>query len=153
MSPNVVRFLALAAFWVPLHICLAVAVTPDPTGSVATLSGHVVHGAAFAYLTLALLHAHFPWSEAGRDEPNPRSRSASRPVAWLTVAATLWIFAFGVVIEVMQTFIAGRSGDLADLLSNAAGIVVGCALYGGWIRFGTLRYALASKSDYQQANS
>lgn len=149
MSPNVGRFLALAAFWVPLHICLAVAVTPDPTGSVATLSGHVVHGAAFAYLTLALLHAHFPWSEARRDEPNPWSRSA----AWLTVAAILWIFAFGVVIEVMQIFIAGRSGDLADLLSNAAGIAVGCALYGGWIRFGTPRYALASKSDYQQANS
>lgn len=113
----------LAAFWVPLAICMAVAVTPDPIGVVAGLSGWIAHICAFAYLTTALFQAHFPWPQGGL-------ASAARCV----LAAVLWMLAFGVVIEVAQLFVAGRSADLADLLPDGVGIVIGCGLRGGWMR-------------------
>lgn len=112
----------LAAFWVPLAICLGVAVTPDPTGMVASLSGMIAHIFAFAYLTVALFQAHFPWNG---------DASPARCV-W---AAVLWMLAFGVAIEVAQLFVAGRSGDLADLLPDGVGIAIGCIAQSGWAWF------------------
>ena len=116
------RAFVLAAFWVPLAICMAVAVTPDPIGVVAGLSGWIAHICAFAYLTTALFQAHFRWPGG--------LASAARCV----LAAVLWMLAFGVVIEVAQLFVAGRSADLADLLPDGVGIVIGCGLRGGWTR-------------------
>lgn len=144
----------LAAFWVPLTICVAVAVTPDPTGMVASLSGMIAHIFAFAYLTVALFQAYFPWNRGASIAPSagrafakdgggaspavpaqPDGHAAANDNAspaecvW---AAVLWMLAFGVAIEVAQLFVAGRSGNLADLLPDGVGIAIGCAAQSGW---------------------
>ena len=113
MSVRVRRVFVKAAFWIPLAICTAVACTPSPAGVVADLSGVVAHAAAFFYLTLALCFAHF------------------RRGPLLDVA--LWLLAFGVLLELAQLlFVAGRSGELVDLVINGAGIGLGCAVY-AWL--------------------
>lgn len=46
-----------------------------------------------------------------------------QPGAWRAVA--LGLLAYGVLIEWVQTGIAGRSGDLADVVADALGLVLG----------------------------
>ena len=101
-----------AAFWIPLALCTGVAFTANPSGVAAALSGVAAHAAAFAYLAVALFLAHF----------------RTGPV----VAVALWMLAFGVAIEVGQTFIPGRHGELLDVAIDALGIAVGCAGYQLW---------------------
>ena len=116
----VVRGGVLAAFWIPLLLCLVVAWTPDPTGIAAASSGALPHLAAFAYLSAALFRAHF-------GEPGE--------AMFQMLAVALWMLAFGVVVEVVQMlFVSGRSGDLLDLATDAGGIAVGCAAYLAWAR-------------------
>ena len=98
-----------AAFWIPLGLCTAVAFTANPTGIAAELSGMIAHAGAFTYLAIALCIAHF----------------RTGPV----LAVALWMLAFGVSIEVGQTFIPGRGGDLLDVAIDGAGILVGCLAY------------------------
>lgn len=105
--------LVKAAFWIPLGACTAVAFTANPTGIAAELSGMAAHAAAFTYLAIALCIAHF----------------RTGPV----LAAALWMLAFGVAIEVGQTFIPGRYGELLDVAIDGAGILVGCVLYRFWL--------------------
>ena len=108
-----VRAIVVTAFWIPLGVCVVVACTPTPGRVVAGLSGVVAHAPAFFYLTVALILAHF------RKGP--------------LVAVAIWLFAFGVVLEVTQLlFVTGRSGDLEDLAFNAVGIVLGCLAY-AWL--------------------
>lgn len=147
------RAFVLAAFWVPLLICTSVAVTPDPTGMVASLSGQIAHILAFAYLTTALFQAHFRWRRAAppaervlasettdgdRAPVGSAEAAASSGVAspaQCVLAAVLWMLAFGVSIEVAQIFVAGRNGTLADLLFNGVGIAIGCVAQSGlaWV--------------------
>lgn len=94
-----------AAFWIPLGGCTALALMPGSGGA----GGFALHLAAFAYLSVALCLAHF------RNGP--------------LLAVALWLFAFGVLIEVAQTFVDGRSSEFADLATNALGIGIGCAAY------------------------
>ena len=115
MLPDVPRTVHVAAFWIPLVLCTAIALIPNPTGPVTIFSGAVAHAAAFAYLAVALFLAHF------RDGP--------------ALDVALWLFAFGVLIEVVQIFVEGRSGEFLDLAIDAVGIVLGCAIYGIWTRF------------------
>ena len=151
------RAFVLAAFWVPLAICMGVAVTPDPIGVVASLSGMIAHIFAFAYLTVALFQAHFPWNRrafaapaaerafvkgaGGASKAGPVERAGRAAAngdtspAQCVWAAILWMLAFGVVIEVAQLFVAGRSGDLADLLPDGIGIAIGCAAQTAWAWF------------------
>ena len=105
-----------AAFWIPLALCAAAALSANPTGAVASLSGVAVHSIAFAYLAAALFAAHF------RTGP--------------TMAVILWLLAFGVLIEVGQTFIDGRSGELLDVAVDALGIAIGCVGYHIWAWLG-----------------
>ncbi len=106
--------LVKAAFWIPLALCTLVAFKSDPTGVAATLSGVAAHTAAFAYLAIALFAAHY--------------RSGA------VVPVALWLLAFGVMIEVGQTFIDGRTGELLDILVDAVGIGLGCVVYRAWWR-------------------
>ncbi|MDE0442282.1 MAG: VanZ family protein [Gammaproteobacteria bacterium] len=101
-----------AAFWIPLALCAGAALSANPSGAVASLSGVTAHSIAFAYLAAALFAAHF------RSGP--------------TVAVVLWLLAFGVLIEVAQTFIDGRSGELLDVAVDAVGIAIGCVAYRIW---------------------
>lgn len=102
-----------AAFWIPLGLCTVVAFTANPTGIAAELSGILAHAGAFTYLAVALCVAHY----------------RSGPLA----AVALWMLAFGVAIEVGQTFIPGRGGELLDVAIDGAGILVGCVLYRLWL--------------------
>ena len=99
---------------------MVIAWTPDPKGITADSSGAIAHIAAFSYLSAALFRAHF--HEAGE-------------IGTRVLAVALWMFAFGVVIEVVQMlFVSGRSGELVDLAMDATGIAAGCAVYLGWPR-------------------
>lgn len=100
------------AFWIPLVLCAVAALSANPSGAVASLSGDLAHSIAFAYLAAALFAAHF--------QTGP------------TVAVVLWLLAFGVLIEVGQTFIDGRSGELLDVAVDALGIAIGCIAYRMW---------------------
>ena len=103
---------ARVAFWIPLALCAGAALSANPSGTVASLSGAAAHSIAFAYLAAALFAAHF------RTGP--------------TVAVVLWLLAFGVLIEVGQTFVDGRSGELLDVVVDALGIAIGCVGYRLW---------------------
>lgn len=100
------------AFWIPLGLCAAAALSANPSGAAASLTGVAAHSIAFAYLAAALFAAHF------RTGP--------------TVAVVLWLLAFGVSIEVAQTFVDGRSGELLDVAVDALGIAIGCVAYRLW---------------------
>ena len=111
-----------AAFWVGLALCLSVALTPHPPKVAAQFGDLVAHLAAFSYLTVALFAAHFPSNAGGL--------AGNAPYRMLAVA--LWMFAVGVLIEVGQLFVAGRSSEFADLGVDAAGIALGCAFHRAW---------------------
>jgi len=111
--PGLREVFVKAAFWIPLGLCTAVAFQANPTGVAAVLSGMLAHAGAFAYLAIALFLAHY------RNGP--------------AVVVGLWMLAFGVAIEVGQTFIPGRGGELFDVLVDAVGIAVGCLAYQAWI--------------------
>ena len=106
-------FFVKAAFWIPLVLCTMVAFDANPTDLTATLSGVGAHAAAFAYLAVALFAAHF---RAGPILP-----------------VVLWMLAFGVMIEVGQTFVDGRTGELFDIVVDGVGIAVGCVVYRAWL--------------------
>ena len=102
------------AFWVPVVICFAIATTPSPGRVVAGMSGEIAHALAFTYLAFALSLAHFqrgPW--------------------WAVVA---WLFAFGVLIEIVQFFVAGRAAELADVAVDVVGIGIGILVFAGYRR-------------------
>ena len=113
------RIAAKAAFWAGLALCLYGAFTPNPPKVAAELGDVIVHLGAFAYLTVALFAAHFPASGPGS-------------ATYRALAVALWMSAVGVLIEIGQLFVAGRSSEFADLGVDAVGILVGCAIYRGW---------------------
>lgn len=111
--PAAVRLAVVkAAFWIPLALCTMAALSANPSGVVASMSGVTAHSIAFAYLAAALSAAHF------RSGP--------------TVAVVLWLLAFGVLVEVAQMFVDGRSGELLDVAVDALGIAIGCVAYQLW---------------------
>jgi VanZ family protein len=104
------------AFWIPLLVCTWLALTPSPPAGVFQVSDVLLHLFAFVYLTFAL----------GLAQPTLRLR-------W--VAA--WMFAFGVLIEAVQSFQATRAAELKDLLVDGLGIAIGLLLLvalGNWSR-------------------
>lgn len=112
------RRVVLAAFWIPLAICVIVACSPETAVPGPRVGGTLAHVAAFTYLAWVLFPAHFPATDGA---------GSSEVQRFLAVA--LWMLAFGVVIEVLQVFVAGRHGTAMDLLPDAAGIALGCAAY------------------------
>ena len=112
-----------AAFWVALALCLYLAFTPHPPRVAVEIGEVLAHLTAFAYLTVALFVAHFPTSNP--DAPASEAR-------YRALAVALWMFAVGVLIEVGQLFVAGRSSQFTDLGVDAAGIALGCAAYRMW---------------------
>lgn len=115
------RRVVLAAFWIPLAICVIVACSPETAVPGPRIGGTLAHVAAFTYLAWVLFPAHFP--------AIPAADSAGSSDTRRFLAVALWMLAFGVVIEVLQVFVAGRHGTAMDLLPDAAGIALGCAAY------------------------
>ena len=104
------------AFWLPLVACTWLALTPSPPEPVFRVSDVVLHGAAFGYLTFALGLAY------------DRLHGA---------AVAGWMLAYGVLIELLQSFEPARSAELKDLLVDTAGILAGLVMLravGSWSR-------------------
>jgi VanZ family protein len=104
------------AFWIPLAICTWLALTPSPPDAISRFSDVLLHAFAFTYLTFAL----------GLAWPALRLR-------WVAG----WMLAFGVGIEIVQSFEAARVASLKDVLVDAVGIGAGLLLLvalGDWSR-------------------
>jgi VanZ family protein len=104
------------AFWIPLAICTWLALTPSPPDAISRFSDVLLHAFAFTYLTFAL----------GLAWPGLRLR-------WVAG----WMLAFGVGIEIAQSFEAARVASLKDVVVDAAGIAAGLLLLvalGDWSR-------------------
>jgi len=92
-------------FYVALAVCSYFAFAPSPPElPVFRLGDIALHAFAFSFLTFALLVAF-------RDTPALR--------------AAVWMFAYGLLIEAVQSFETERSAELKDLLVDLAGIGVG----------------------------
>ncbi|NIP13776.1 MAG: hypothetical protein GWM88_03140 [Pseudomonadales bacterium] len=110
-SERVAAALLTIAFWLPLAICTYLALHPSPPDAVFRLSDVLLHGFAFTYLTLALALAH-------------------RHRHWLVPGC--WMFGYGLLIELLQSFETARSAELADVLVDLGGIALGLLLH-GWM--------------------
>lgn len=103
------------SFWVPLAVCTWLALIPDPPDNpVFRLGDVILHGAAFTYLTFALMLV----QTAGNRRSFP---------AMAAVACTA-LLGYGLLLELAQSFIPERTAELKDILVDGAGIVVGLAL-------------------------
>lgn len=103
------------SFWVPLAVCTWLALIPEPPDNpVFRLGDVILHGAAFTYLTFALMLV----QTAGK-------RREIRSMALVAFAALL---GYGLFLEFVQSFIPERTAELKDILVDTAGIVVGLAL-------------------------
>lgn len=137
----------LAAFWIPLAICVVVACSPESSVPGPQIGGTLAHIVAFTYLAWALFPAHFPArptrpvrpaappapNDAGSGEAPPAGpEDAGWSEARRFLAVALWMLAFGVAIEVLQVFVAGRHGTVMDLLPDGAGIALGCVAHRAW---------------------
>ena len=87
-------------------LCTVGSLAPTLPSSVGSISDVLLHLAAYAYLGGTLSVAHLPGSSG--------------------LAAVL-LFAYGALIEVLQTF-TGRFMDASDLLMNGLGIATGIAV-------------------------
>ena len=100
-------------FFVPLLFCTYLALVPvPPDNAVFRLSDVILHAAAFSYLTFA-----FVLMDTG-----PRFNRS------LALRATLVMLAYGVFLEVVQSFIPQRTAELKDLGVDLLGIGVGLLL-------------------------
>ncbi len=116
------RARALAFAWAPA-ICTMAAIWILSSSSAPGVPVHVLpfrdRGAHFlAYATLAFLVAHGVLTQR-----QPEDRWIARPRVWLfaVYTAVLW----GLLDEVHQSFVPGRSPDLIDLCADGLGASVG----------------------------
>ena len=99
-----------AGFWIPLIICTYLALTPEPPEHlVLQLSDIILHGGAFAYLTLALVLARGV-DDVGRN----RYRRA-----------LVWMLAYGASLELVQGFVPERTPEIKDMIVDCIGISAG----------------------------
>jgi VanZ family protein len=103
------RWLVLAGFWIPLLGASYAAFAPQGVPMPFQVSDIILHAAAFTYLTAALRLAHFSGG------------------AWWKSAA--WMLAYGVFIEVVQSFEPTRDAELKDIAVDMVGIALGLGLY------------------------
>ncbi|MCR9278060.1 MAG: VanZ family protein [Pseudomonadaceae bacterium] len=97
------KWLRMAAFWLPFVLITWLALTPSPPDPVTRISDVILHMAAFTLLTGALAFAHFDLK------------------LWPT---GLIMLAYGALLEIAQSF-TGRSPELKDLLVDAVAIALG----------------------------
>lgn len=114
------------AFWVPLLACTYLALIPDPPDNpVFRLSDVILHGAAFTYLTFALVLVLLS------------GRNAARPFLGIGLLSFAAMLGYGLFLELVQYFIPERTAELKDVMVDMVGIVIGLSLawlLGRWIR-------------------
>ena len=108
------RWLVLTGFWIPLVFTTYAAFAPHGVPMPFQVSDIILHASAFTYLTAALWFAHH-----GGDR------------GW---KPALWMMAYGVGIEAIQSLEPTRSAELGGIESckkaiSQAGITLGLALY------------------------
>jgi len=103
------RWLIVVGFWLPFAFTTYAAFAPHGVPLPFQVSDVILHASAFTYLTAALWLAHCV-GDGGR-----------KPA--------LWMMAYGVVIEVIQSFEPTRSAEIKDLVVDACGIGFGVLLY------------------------
>ena len=103
-AEGVASTLLRVGFWVPLAFCTYLAFTPSPPESVFRISDIALHGFAFTYLTFSLGLAH-------------------RLRRWWQVG--VWMFVYGLLIVIVQSFEPQRSAELKDLVVDCVGIALG----------------------------
>ena len=92
-------------FWISIAVCTWLALTPSPPRMLVFKLGDVVlHAAAFGFLSVSLLLAY------------------QHRRYWQVF---LWMVAYGVLIEFVQSFEAERTAELKDLGVDVAGTSVG----------------------------
>jgi VanZ family protein len=106
------RWLIVVGFWVPFAFTTYAAFAPSGVPLPFAVSDIVLHACAFTYLTAALWFAH---------------HSADR--GW---KPALWMMAYGIAIELIQSFEPTRDAELKDLVVDAVGILLGLGVY-RWI--------------------
>lgn len=97
-----------AAFVLLLIVVSYLALTPHPPQGLSTGWDKSNHALAFASL---LVSCRLAW---------PRQR------AWVIVLALL---AYGGLIEIVQTQVPGRDGDLLDMFADSVGLALGLAVH------------------------
>jgi VanZ family protein len=106
-SERAERICLVAAFWLPLSVCTYLALTPSPPQAALHVTDVTLHTLAFTYLTFAMGLAH------------PATRR------WRLVG---WMLAYGLMLEVLQSFEPARSAEFKDLAVDAGGIMLGLLL-------------------------
>jgi len=103
------RWLVLTGFWLPFAVATYAAFAPQGVPEPFRISDVVLHAFAFTYLTAALWYVHFGGE------------------AWWKSAA--WMFAYGVFIELVQSFEPTRDAEFKDIAVDIVGIALGLVLY------------------------
>jgi VanZ family protein len=103
----VIRLILLSGFWLPLLACTYLALAPSPPDTVFRISDVLLHALAFIYLTFALILA---YADKG---------------LWQTFA---WMLAYGLLLELIQSFEPDRTAELKDVFVDVGGILVGIGL-------------------------
>jgi VanZ family protein len=112
-APPTARALFHVAFWIPLMICTYLALAPDlPQSLIMQADDALLHGAAFTYLSLALVLLSL----------------GSRFERRMYLRTVLVMLGYGVLLELLQGSIPQRTAELSDLLADCAGIGVGLLL-------------------------
>jgi VanZ family protein len=105
------RWLILIGFWFPFAFTTYAAFAPHGVPLPIEVSDVFLHASAFTYLTAALWLAHHDGDR------------------WWKPA--LAMMAYGIAIEVIQSFEPTRDAEVKDLIVDAFGIGLGVALYRG----------------------
>lgn len=103
------RWLILVGFWLPLIVTTYAAFAPEGVPTPFRISDIVLHAGAFTYLTAALWRAYHA------------TNNGWKPATWM--------LAYGIAIEVIQSFEPTRTAELKDLFVDVIGIALGLALY------------------------
>ena len=111
------------AFWFPLAICTYLALRSGPYPEAIRFPDVVLHVFALAYLTVALVLAHF--------DTDRNRRSVAFKMLWIPMA---WMFFYSVALELAQTFTLDRQAEMLDVLWGTIGIGLGQTLYWGYVR-------------------
>ncbi len=122
---RLIRALFQVAFWVPLALCTYLALLPElPDSPVFLVSDVTLHSVAFTYLAFALLLAQCT-RRLGEGE-TPQWEGRPRREHYFSTFGLM--LAYGVFIELVQSFVPERSAELKDLLVDLVGILVGLLL-------------------------
>ena len=103
------RWLIVVGFWLPFAVTTYAAFAPHGVPLPFQVSDVILHASAFTYLTASLWLAHCAGDRA-----------------W---TPALWMMAYGVAIEIVQSFEPERSAEIKDLVVDACGIGLGVLLY------------------------